>query len=228
MKTKKILFVATDINVMGDSGIPTGWWISEASHPWKILHQAGYSVDFVSPMGGNPARTGTDLKDPVNYEFLENSEIKRKISNMLTPAEINIDNYIAIHYIGGHGAMWDLPYNSEINKITTKMWEQGKIVSAVCHGVCGLLNIKLKSGEYLIKGRDITSYTDNEEKALGMCNVIPYFLQCELMLRGARFHISPNSTDNIQVHERLITGQNPQSAMSVGKALLTMIQKLGL
>ena len=106
MKTKKILFVATDINVMGDSGIPTGWWISEASHPWKILHQAGYSVDFVSPMGGNPARTGTDLKDPVNYEFLENSEIRRKISIMLTTAEINIDHYITIQYIMVHGSLW--------------------------------------------------------------------------------------------------------------------------
>lgn len=226
MKSKKILFVLTSHGELGDTGKPTGWWISEASHPWKILTQAGYEIDYVSPLGGTPPRTGEDPSDPINKEFLDNSEVQRKITHTLTPQEVNPENYCCIHYVGGHGAMWDLPDNTEIAHIASKMWEQGKVVSAVCHGVCGLLNVKLKGNELLIKGKNLTSYTDMEEKAIDSCHYIPFFLQCELMLRGAIFHIARNWADNVQVHERLVTGQNPQSAKSVGNAIVALLQRL--
>lgn len=228
MKNIKVLFVLSNHGKMGDTDEATGWWISEASHPWKVLQQAGYDVDFVSPQGGEPPMTGQDPKDVINKEFLENPEIQRKIKNTLRPEDINIENYGAIHFVGGHGAVWDFPDNAELAKITAKFWEQGKIVSAICHGVAGLLNVKLRGGELLIKNRNLTSFTDMEEKAIHKCDIVPYLLQCELMLKGAIFHLTKIWGDNVQVHERLITGQNPQSGLSLGKALVSMLQHLNM
>ncbi len=226
MKNKKILFVLTSNDQLGDSEKTTGWWISEASHPWKILTQAGYEIDYVSPLGGAPKTTGEDASDLINKQFLENKEVQRKISSTLLPKDINADDYCAIHFVGGHGAMWDLPHNEILAAITSKMWEQGKVVSAICHGVAGLLNVKLKNGDYLVKGRDLTSFNDMEEKSIAMCDLIPYFLQCELMIRGAKYHIAREWTENVQVHERLITGQNPQSGVRLGNAILSMLEYL--
>lgn len=228
MKNNKVLFVLSSHGKMGDTDEKTGWWISEASHPWKILHQAGYEVDFVSPAGGAAPMTGEDPKDVINKEFLENTEIQRKIQNTLRPDEVNIDKYSAIHYVGGHGAVWDFPDNTELAKLTAKLWEQGKIVSAICHGVAGLLNVKLRGSDLLIKNRNLTSFTDMEEKLIHKCDIVPYLLQCELMLKGAIFHITKPWGDNVQVHERLITGQNPQSGLSLGKALVSMLQHLNM
>ncbi|MEG1380497.1 MAG: type 1 glutamine amidotransferase domain-containing protein [Bacteroidales bacterium] len=226
MKNKKVLFVLTSNGELGKTGKPTGWWISEASHPWKALTQAGYEIDYVSPKGGEPDKIGEDPTDLLNKQFLENSEVQRKLKNTLTPQDINIDDYCAIHFVGGHGAMWDLPYDVNLAKITAKFWEQGKVISAICHGVAALLNVKLRGGEYLVKGKDLTSFNDMEEKAIDMCSVIPYFLQCELMMRGARYHLAREWADNVQVHERLITAQNPQSGKSLGSALVAMLEHL--
>lgn len=228
MKNNKVLFVISSHGKMGDTDEKTGWWISEASHPWKILHQAGYEVDFVSPEGGKAPMTGEDSKDIINKEFLDNGDIQRKIQNTMRPDEVNIDNYSAIHFVGGHGAVWDFPDNLDLAKIAAKFWEQGKIVSAICHGVAGLLNVKLRGGELLIKNRNLTSFTDMEEKLIHKCDIVPYLLQCELMLKGGIFHITKPWGDNVQVHERLITGQNPQSGLSLGKALLSMLQHLNM
>lgn len=225
---KKVLFVLSNQSKMGNTDESTGWWLSEASHPWKILHQAGYEIDFVSPLGGIAPMTGQDPKDIINKEFLENPDIHRKLQNTLRPEDINIDNYGAIHFVGGHGAVWDFPDNTELAKLCTKFWEQGKAVSAICHGVAGLLNVKLRGGELLIKGRNLTSFTDMEEKLIHKCDEVPYLLQCELMLKGAIFHITKPWGDNVQVHERLITGQNPQSGLSLGKALLSMLEHLNI
>ncbi|MEG1617573.1 MAG: type 1 glutamine amidotransferase domain-containing protein [Bacteroidales bacterium] len=226
MKPKKILFVLSNHDKLGDSGKPTGWWVSEAAHPWSVVSKAGYEVDFVSPLGGEPVMTGENSNDPIDRAFLDNQEVKQKIKNTLTPAQVNVDQYCCIHYVGGHGAMWDFPDNTELSKIAAKMWDQGKVVSAICHGVAALLNVKLHGGDLLIKGKNLTSFTDMEEKANNTCEVVPYFLQCELMLRGSIFHIAKNWADNVQVHERLITGQNPQSGLSVGKAMVALLEHL--
>ena len=123
--------------------------------------------------------------------------------------------------------MWDFPDSQELAKITTKIWEKGGIVSAICHGVSGLLNVKLKNNEYLIKGKDLTSFNDIEERISGKYSVVPFLLQCELMLRGSKYRIAKEWVDNVQVSERLITGQNPQSGRSLGLAMVTLLQKNG-
>lgn len=221
---KKVLFVLSSWDKMGDTGEKTGWWMSEAAHPWKKLHDAGFTVDFVSPQGGEPPVTGVDMYDEVNKEFMDNVDVAHKLKNTLKPADVKVFEYSAIHYVGGHGACWDFPNNGELASIAAELYDNGYIVSAVCHGPSGLLNIKLANGEYLIKNKRLTSFTDKEECIVKQCYNVPFLLQEELMLRGALFIITDNWSDHVEVDGRLITGQNPQSAASVGDELVRLLK----
>ena len=223
---KRVLFVLSSHSQFGDTGEKTGWWMGEAAHPWKVLSQMGDIVDFVSPQGGEPPVTGADLNDPVNYEFMHDPVITEKLKTTMKPGEVVPNKYHAILFVGGHGAIFDLPDNKEIARIAAHIYEKGGIVAAVCHGPAGLLNIRLSNGEYLIHGRHVTGFSDCEEREIKRCNDVPFLLQCELMFRGAHYHIAENWKPNVQVDDRLVTGQNPQSAKGVGEALLALLQKL--
>jgi len=222
---KKILFVLTSHSEKGNTGKKTGFYLSEVSHPWDVLHSAGYEIDFMSPQGGNPPVDGFDMEDPINKKFWENENYHHKIENTLKPSEVKPDDYEAIYYAGGHGTMWDLPTNEEIAAIAKKIYENQGIVGAVCHGPSGLVNIKLSDGNYLIDGKKLNSFTNEEENAVGLEKVVPFLLESKLKERGAIFEKSKPWQKHVTVDQRLITGQNPQSAKAVGEAILKEIKK---
>ncbi|SIS33704.1 Putative intracellular protease/amidase [Chryseobacterium shigense] len=217
---KKILFVVTSHDKKGNTGEDTGYYLGEVSHPWEVLHKAGYEIDFVSPKGGTPPVDGFDLKDPVNKEFWENKEYKNKIDHSLQPSQVKPGNYSAIFYAGGHGAMWDFADNTELADIASKVYENGGIVAAVCHGPAGLVNIKLNNGKYLVDGKKINAFTNEEEAEVKLTNVVPFLLENKLKERGAKFEKSGLWQNHVVADQRVITGQNPQSAKSVGEAIL--------
>ncbi|MBN9337079.1 MAG: type 1 glutamine amidotransferase domain-containing protein, partial [Chryseobacterium sp.] len=132
--SKKILFVVTSHDKKGSTNEPTGYYLGEVSHPWEVLHSAGYDIDFVSPKGGKAPVDGLNLEDAVNKEFWGNKEYRTKIENTMKPSDIDPSKYAAIFYAGGHGTMWDFPDNTELQNIARKIYENNGIVSAVCHG----------------------------------------------------------------------------------------------
>ncbi|MDM1556904.1 type 1 glutamine amidotransferase domain-containing protein [Chryseobacterium indologenes] len=217
---KKILFVVTSHDKKGSTGEDTGYYLGEVSHPWEVLYKAGYEIDFVSPKGGTPPVDGFDLKDPVNNEFWENKEYKNKIDHSLTPSQVNPKEYSTIFYAGGHGAMWDLADNKELANIASTIYENGGIVAGVCHGPAGLVNIKLRNGKYLVDGKKINAFTNEEESAVKLTDVVPFLLENKLKERGAKFEKSGLWQNHVVTDQRVITGQNPQSAKSVGEAIL--------
>ncbi len=225
MKGLKVLFVLSGHPVKGSTGKPTGWYLSEAAHPWKVLREEGIEIDFMSPEGGKPPVDGFNLEDPVNKEFWEDPEVQKSISNTYTPDQINIMDYAAIHFVGGHGAMWDFPDNQNIAKLAGELYDNNGIISAVCHGPAGLVNIKLKDGSYLVDGKTVAAYTNAEEEAGGMTEVVPFLLEDKLKERGANHVAAPNKTENVKVDERLVTGQNPASARLVGLKTLELLKK---
>ncbi len=217
---KKILFVVTSHDKKGSTGEDTGYYLGEVSHPWEVLHKAGYEIDFVSPKGGTPPVDGFDLKDPVNKEFWENKEYKNKIDHSMTPSQVNPKEYSTIFYAGGHGAMWDFADNKELADIASQIYENGGIVAAVCHGPAGLVNIKLNNGKYLVDGKKINAFTNEEESEVKLTNVVPFLLEDKLKERGAKFEKSGLWQNHVVTDQRVITGQNPQSAKSVGEAIV--------
>jgi len=221
----KVLFVLTSHSELGDTGEETGFYLSEASHPWKELTENGIQFDFVTIEGGMPPVDGFKLDDPVNKEFWESRDIQQALENAPSPGKIDPDQYDAIHFVGGHGTMWDFPENKEIADLAAVIYENGGYVTAVCHGPAALVNIRLSDGNYLVDGKTLTSFTNAEEEAVELTEVVPFLLQDALEQRGAEFVASENWTDNVQVSDRLITGQNPQSASSLGKELVKLLEK---
>lgn len=217
---KKILFVVTSHDKKGSTGEPTGYYLSEVTHPWEVLQGAGYEIDFVSPQGGKAPVDGFDLKDEVNAAFWNNEKERYKVEHTKKPSEINPAEYVAIHYAGGHGAMWDLADNTALADIAAKIYEQGGVVSAVCHGPAGLVNIKLKDGTYLVAGKKVNGFTDEEEVAVKLDKVVPFLLEDKLKERGGKFEKSGMWQVHVVADQRLVTGQNPQSAKAVGEAVL--------
>lgn len=224
--SKKVLFVVTSHDKLGNTGESTGYYLGEVTHPWAVLVDAGYEIDFVSPKGGNPPYYGNTPDDKVNERFLADEYYQNKIQNTMTPSEVNPDEYVGILYAGGHGTMWDFADNEELAVIAQKIYEKNGIVSAVCHGPAGLVNIKLSNGKYLVDGKKINAFTNEEEAAVKLDEVVPFRLESKLIERGAKFEKSGLWQTHVAVDERVVTGQNPQSAHAVGEAVLEELKKL--
>lgn len=224
-KKEKILFVVTSHDTKGSTGEKTGYYLAEVSHPWEVLTKAGYEIDFVSPKGGNPPVDGFDLTDSTNKKFWEDVDYQKKISNSHKPSDISPDDYVAIYYAGGHGAMWDLPNDTAIASIAAKIYENNGIVAAVCHGPAGLVNIKLSNGKYLVEGKKVNGFTNEEEDAVKLTKVVPFLLEDKLKERGGVYEKSAPWQVHVTKDDRLVTGQNPQSAKKVGETIKDILKK---
>lgn len=220
----KILFVVTSHGELGDTGKKTGYFLSEVTHPWSVLGEY-YDIDVVSPKGGRPPVDGFDLTDTINAKFWNDAAWQKKMSETMTPAEVDPSLYKAIFYAGGHGAMWDFPNNEALAKIASSIYEAGGTVAAVCHGPAGLLPIKLQDGSFLIKGKKLTGFTNPEEIDNGTAKIVPFLLETALENEGALFQEGAPWSDHVVVDGRLVTGQNPMSALSLGKTLLKILQE---
>lgn len=216
----KVLFVLTSHDKKGDAG-DTGFHFSEAAHPWKIITESGYEVEYVSPKGDKAPIDSFDLDDDINKEFWESEE--KKLETTMKPEDVDPKEYVAIHFVGGHGTMWDLPHNEELQAITRRIYEQGGIVAAVCHGPAGIVNVKLSDGNYLVDGKTVNSFTDDEERKVELDEVVPFLLETKLKEHGAQFEKADVFEKKIVVDGHLVTGQNPASALGVGKEIVKLI-----
>lgn len=221
---EKILFVVTSHSELGDTGRKTGYWLSEVTHPWSVLGKE-FDIEVVTPHGGRPPVDGFDLSDEINRSFWDDPNWQDIMSATKTPDQVNPEEYRAVFYAGGHGAMWDFPDNERLAQIASRIYQNGGYVAAVCHGPAGLLNIKLDDGKNLIDGKHLDSFTNEEEQLNGTFDVVPFHLQSQLEDRGAVYDTMKPWSDHVVVDGRLVTGQNPQSALSLGKTLLALLQE---
>jgi putative intracellular protease/amidase len=224
MSTQRVLFVLTSHDTLGNTGKDTGFYLSEVTHPYAAFETAGIEVEFVSPRGGKAPMTGIDSEDPINKAFLEDATKVAKVENTLTPEHVDPARYDAIFYAGGHGTMWDFHNNVQLDQIAAAIYEAGGVVGAVCHGPAGLVNLKLSDGSYLVAGKTVSSFTNEEETAVGLSDVVPFLLEATLIKRGATHTKAPNFQPHVVVSDRLVTGQNPASATGVGEGMVKLLQ----
>ena len=219
-KIKPVLFVVTSCAVKGETGLPTGYNLAEVTHPFEKLKDAGIAVEFASILGGNAPLDGMeDMKDPVIARFWADTEFRHAIANTRRIDKVDPSRYSAIFFAGGHGTMWDFPGSAAAQKAIREIDAAGGIVSAVCHGPAALVNATRADGSLLVAGRKVAAFTNGEEEEVQSTHVVPFLLADKLSERGALHQNTPNWSDNVIVDGRLITGQNPQSASSLGKAL---------
>ena len=219
----RIAIVLTNHGELGNTGKPTGFYLSEASHPYYVFKDAGFLVDFISPQGGLAPMDGVDTKDPINAAFLSDPELVSKTKSTLPISQVIPDRYDALFFAGGHGTMWDFPDDAPLQKLTTAVYERGGVVAAVCHGPAALVNVKLSNGEFLVAGKEVSAFTNDEESAVKLEKVVPFALESKLRARGARFIKADNFKEKVAVAERLVTGQNPASATGVAEAVVRIL-----
>jgi putative intracellular protease/amidase len=221
---QKVLFVLTNHATLGNTGRATGFYLSEVTHPYAVFAKADIEVDFVSPLGGKAPMDGIDLEDQLNKAFLENSAAIAKVEQTLQPNQVDPTQYAAIFYAGGHGTMWDFPSSPELAQVAATIYERGGVVGAVCHGPSGLVNVKLSNGEYLVAGKTVNSFTNEEEAAVGLTEVVPFLLESKLIERGATFSKADKFQAHVVTSDRVVTGQNPASAAGVGEHMVKLLQ----
>lgn len=219
-----VLFVVSGHTQLGNTGKKTGYFLSEVAHPWHVLTQAGYAVEFVSPAGGKVEMDpkSRDLDDPINQQFVSSDDAKALEATM-SPSDVEPLRYKAIYYAGGHGAMWDFPDATSLSAAAASIYDNGGIVAAVCHGPAGLVNIKLSSGQYLVAGKRVAAFTNAEEAAVGLTDEVPFLLADKLEERGAIHVPAADFQEQVVVDERLVTGQNPASAAAAGEAIVQLL-----
>ncbi|HSR89634.1 MAG TPA: type 1 glutamine amidotransferase domain-containing protein [Candidatus Udaeobacter sp.] len=229
--SKKILIVLTNHDLFLDGKQKTGLWLGELVHIYDLLKKSGYEIDLMSPIGGpvplDPSSLKWPLLDNLTKSYYLNEDFQKLLQNTLNPAQINPENYLAICYAGGHGAMWDFPNNEQIAKIAEKIYQNGGIISAVCHGSAGLLNIKIDN-QPLVANKKVTGYSWPEEILAGKNKLAPFKLEKELTDRGAIYSkgFIPFSSYTVS-DNRLITGQNPLSAKKLAEKILKALSKIG-
>jgi putative intracellular protease/amidase len=215
--------VLTSHDKLGETGRGTGFYLSEAAHPWQAFASSGYQVDLVSPRGGTPPMDGADLTDAVQKAFMDDGEMAVKLASTSRPADIDPDAYDAIFYAGGHGTMWDFPDDDRLAGISRAIYQSGGVVSAVCHGPAGLINVTLPDGRPLVQGMNVTGFSNDEEEAAGLTEVVPFALEDALIEHGGRYTSAANFEPHVVVDGRLVTGQNPASAAGTAKAVLEVL-----
>lgn len=224
---KPILCVVTSHPIRGDSGEPTGFAMVELTHPLEVFEAAGIPVEIASLRGGHPPIDFFDLSDPVNARYWKDREFRAALADSLILSELDPARYSAVFFAGGHGTMWDFADSQAVQNVIRAIWEAGGIVSAVCHGPAALVNAKLSNGHYLVEGRRLAAFTDEEEAEVKYTQVMPYLLASTLKQRGALHQPAPNWTENVVTDGHLVTGQNPASAHGVGQAVVEQLKAAG-
>lgn len=218
----KVLIALTSHAELGDTGRQTGFYVPEVAHPYAVFTAAGYEVDYVSVAGGEPPRDGVKPGDEVVAAFL--ADQGSRLAETPTPDQVKAADYDAVLFAGGHGTMWDFPPSTALAALAAEIYENGGVVAAVCHGPAALVNLTLSDGTHLVSGRRVSAFTNAEEAAVGLTEVVPFALETALVERGAEFTKAGEFADHAVADRRLVTGQNPASATSVARLTL---QELG-
>ncbi|WP_351227180.1 type 1 glutamine amidotransferase domain-containing protein [Streptomyces sp. NPDC002133] len=224
--TKKILVIVTNVDEYKKVGMRTGLWLGELTHFWDVAEHGGFSMDIASPSGGKVPLDPESLSHEVLAELgTEKRYADRQYMDLLEDtmkiSDVDLDDYDAIYLTGGHGVMFDFPQSQELEDLMARFYETGRVVSTVCHGATGLLNVVLSNGEPLVKGKRVTGFSWPEEELAKRAEAVPYNLQEELGKLGAEYSTASKPFETYVVEDgRLITGQNPGSARAVAQAVV--------
>lgn len=225
---KSVLIVVTSHAQMGDTGIPTGIWIEELAVPYYRFIDAGVEVTIASPRGGAAPIDPKSIKpqgenDPVVDRFLSDSVAQQRFAATLPLAEVEASAFDAVFLPGGHGTMWDLPVEASVQRAVDQAEAAGRVIAAVCHGPAGLVAARRTDGKPLVADRRVTAFTNTEEDAVGLSQVVPFALESRLRELGAQFVSGPNWAPFAVRDGRLITGQNPASSAAVADHVMAAL-----
>jgi putative intracellular protease/amidase len=219
---KRIAIVTTGCDHL-DAAHPTGLWFEEFALPYQTWREAGYGITVASPHGGSVPID--PRSEPPLDKDVESQAARAALRASAPVASIRAADFDALFVPGGHGAMCDLPQNPELGRLIADFAAQEKVIAAICHGPAALIGAHLPDGTPLVRGRTLTAFTNEEERATELEHLLPFLLETRLRALGARFVTRPAWSEHIEQDGRLITGQNPQSSRLIAEAVAAALRE---
>lgn len=219
----KVLFVLTSHGTLGDTGKSTGYTVSEAADPWKVFTAAGWDVHVATTAGGPAPEDGFDPENETQVAWKHDPHIQRQMTAAPQVEHVNAAIYDVVYLVGGHGTMWDFPGNAHLSDLIAAVYEREGVVAAVCHGPAALTTARLTDGSLLIAGKQVTGFSNAEEKACRLDHVVPFLLADRLEGVGADYSQAGKWQRHVVTDGRVVTGQNPASAAGVAEAAIAAL-----
>ncbi len=224
----KILFVLTSHDKLGDTGKKTGFWVEEFASPYYTLLDKGANITIATPKGGaapiDPSSDSPDAATDATKRFNSDAEAKERIANTKVLADINPDDFDAVFYPGGHGPLWDLANDATSIKLIETFNSQDKPIAFVCHAPAALKEVKDTDGKPLVNGKKVTGFTNTEEAAVQLTDVVPFLVEDMLKNNGGIYSKKGDWEAYAIQDGNLITGQNPASSELVAEKLLESLK----
>jgi putative intracellular protease/amidase len=221
---KKILMVLTSHDQLGDTGNKTGFWLEEFAAPYYAFQDAGAAITLASPMGGqpplDPKSDAEGAQTDATRRFNKDADAQAVLASTHKLKEMSADDFDAVFYPGGHGPLWDLAEDATSIALIESMLNAGKPVAAVCHAPAVLRHPKINGGVSVVKGKNVTGFTNTEEEAVGLTQVVPFLLEDMLTQNGGTYSKAADWHPYVVTDGLLITGQNPASSEPAAQALL--------
>ena len=225
----KILMVLTSHEDLGDTGDKTGFWLEEFAAPYYVLRDAGAEITLASPKGGqpplDPKSDAADAQTDATRRFKKDADAQKALATTKTLSEIVDTGYDAIFYPGGHGPLWDLANDAESKRLIEAFAANDRPVGAVCHAPAVFRHTQSTSGKPLVSGRRVTGFTNTEEAAVGLTDVVPFLVEDMLKSNGGIYEKGADWGSFVVVDGKLITGQNPASSEEAAQEVLRLLAR---
>jgi putative intracellular protease/amidase len=232
MNAIKVLFVTTSHDKMGDTGNKTGVWLEEIATPYFIFKEAGASITVASPNGGQvplePKSLAIILATRDTKRFLKDAEAMNFLSHSMVLSAMNADDFDVVFLPGGYGPLWDLADNKILKQLLEDFDRDGKPIGAVSYGVVGLVSLQNDKGEFWVKGKQLTGFSNSEEGLSGLASVLPFLLETKLHSLGAMYSKGANYVNHVMADGNIITGQNSASSAEVANKIVALVKSKGV
>lgn len=224
----KVLMVLTSHDRLGETGEKTGFWLEEFAAPYYVFKDAGVDVALASPKGGqpplDPKSDAPDAQTAATRRFREDAQAQKALANTRKLADVQASEYDAVFYPGGHGPLWDLSEDRDSIALIESTYAAVKPVAAVCHAPAVLRHAKGPDGAPLVRGRTVTGFTNTEEAAVGLTDVVPFLVEDMLKANGGHYEKKADWADHVIIDGNLITGQNPASSEAAARAVIALLE----
>jgi len=224
----KILMVLTSHDRLGDTGHATGFWLEEFAAPYYVLKDAGAELTLASPKGGqppvDPKSEADDAQTPATRRFAADDDARAALADTVALSGVDAADFDAVFYPGGHGPLWDLAEDADSVTLIENAFHAGKPVAAVCHAPAVLRHVKDSTGEPLVRGKRVTGFSNTEEAAVGLTDVVPFSVEEMLRGNGGDYRRAEDWNSHVESDGLLITGQNPASSEATAEALLAALR----
>jgi putative intracellular protease/amidase len=225
----KVLFVLTSHDQLGNTGHKTGFWVEEFAAPYYVFKDAGFDVTIVTPKGGqapiDPTSEAESALTGATDRYYKDESVQQLIAHTKKLSDVSASDFDGVFYPGGHGPLWDLANDADSIKLIKDFYKTKKPIGAVCHAPGVFKDVVLDNGEPFVKGKNVTGFSNSEETAVKLVDVVPFLVESELIKLGGHYSKGADWSVHVVKDGLLVTGQNPASSESVAKELIQLLEK---